>query len=45
MSALLGVGDGGVLVEGEVVGDGLVVGQPAVCTDHSLGAYGHLDID
>ena len=38
----LGVGDGRVLSEGEVVVDVLIVGKPAVGPDESVGAHRHL---
>lgn len=44
MLVSLCVGHGGVLDEGEVVGDVLVVGQPAVSPDQAVLAYCHLRI-
>lgn len=40
---ILGAEEGGVPVKGEVVGDALVVWEPAVGTDHALLSHGHLN--
>lgn len=39
---LLRIAHSGVLSEGEIIGDVLVIGQPAVCSDLSFSTHSHL---